>query len=112
PPSSFESATAIRAAHAEAPPTLDGRADDPVWRAAQVVDAFREARPAEDAEPRVRTEVRVAYDARNLYIFVRAFDPHPDSIVSLLARRDHQPASDRITVMVDSYHDRRTGYEF
>jgi hypothetical protein len=54
----------------------------------------------------------VAYDGRNLYVFVRAFDPHPDSIVSLWARRDDQPPSDRITIMVDSYHDRRTGYEF
>lgn len=60
----------------------------------------------------MRTAASVAYDARNLYVFVRAFDPHPDSIVSLLARRDEMPPSDRITVMIDSYHDRRTGYEF
>ena len=45
-------------------------------------------------------------------MFVRAFDPHPDSIVSLLSRRDDQTASDYITLMLDPYHDRRTGYEF
>ena len=59
-----------------------------------------------------RTEARVAYDARNLYVFVRAFDPHPDSIVRLLSRRDDQTASDHIILMLDPYHDRRTGYEF
>jgi hypothetical protein len=32
--------------------------------------------------------------------------------VSLLSRRDEQTASDHITVMIDSYHDRRTGFEF
>jgi hypothetical protein len=32
--------------------------------------------------------------------------------VSLLSRRDDQPPSDFLFVMVDSYHDRRTGYEF
>jgi len=55
---------------------------------------------------------RVAYDARHLYVFVRAFDSHPDSIIRLLSRRDDQTASDQIIVMIDSYHDRRTGYEF
>ena len=86
--------------------------DDPVWRSARVIDQFREARPTEGAEAKLRTAALVAYDDHNLYVFVRAFDPHPDSIVSLLARRDDQPASDRISVMLDSYHDRRTGYEF
>ena len=56
--------------------------------------------------------MRAAYDEHHLYVFVRAFDPHPDSIVSLLSRRDDQPPSDYITLMIDSYHDRRTGYEF
>ena len=54
----------------------------------------------------------MAYDEHNLYVFVRAFDPHPDSIVSLLSRRDDQTASDQVTLMLDPYHDRRTGYEF
>ncbi len=54
----------------------------------------------------------MAYDEHNLYVFVRAFDPHPDSIVALLSRRDDQTASDYVTLMLDPYHDRRTGYEF
>jgi hypothetical protein len=55
---------------------------------------------------------KVAYDARHVYVFVRAFDSHPDSIIRLLSRRDDQTASDQIIVMIDSYHDRRSGYEF
>ena len=76
------------------------------------IGQFLEARPSEGAEPKLRTEARVAYDEHNLYVFVRAFDPHPDSIVSLLSRRDDQTASDYVTLMLDPYHDRRTGYEF
>lgn len=60
----------------------------------------------------MQTAARVAYDEHNIYVFVRAFDPQPDSIVSLLARRDDQPAADHISLMLDSYHDRRTGYDF
>jgi hypothetical protein len=104
--------TSVRATRATVPPVLDGRDDDPVWRLAPVIDRFLEARPNEGAAAQLRTEARVAYDPHNLYVFVRCFDPHPDSIVSLLSRRDDQTASDHVTLMIDSYHDRRTGYEF
>ena len=66
----------------------------------------------EDAEPSMRTEARIAHDDRHVYVLVRAFDPHPDSIIALLSRRDVRTASDQIKVMIDSYHDRRTGFEF
>jgi hypothetical protein len=39
-----------------------------------------------DADPRFRTEFQVAYDEKNLYVFVRMFDPHPDSIMHALSR--------------------------
>src|SRR5882724_12413595 len=106
------SPTTVRATPAAVPPVLDGRDDDPVWRSAPPVGRFLEAKPREGAEPKFRTEARVAYDARNLYVLVRAFDAHPDSIVGLLSRRDDQTASDEIILMLDPYHDRRTGYEF
>jgi hypothetical protein len=104
--------TTVQATRTVAPPTLDGQDNDVIWRSTPGIDQFLEARPSEGAEPKLRTEARVAYDEHNLYLFVRAFDPHPDSIVSLLSRRDEQTASDYITVMLDPYHDRRTGYEF
>jgi hypothetical protein len=111
PPLPSEASTA-RAVLAEVAPVLDGRDDDAVWRVSPPIGRFLEAKPNEGAEPKFRTEARVAYDARNLYVFVRAFDSHPDSIVRLLSRRDDQTASDQIILMLDPYHDRRTGYEF
>ncbi|AHG88939.1 hypothetical protein J421_1402 [Gemmatirosa kalamazoonensis] len=108
-PPTDSTAVAVRAA---APPEIDGRDDDPVWRAAPPITGFREWRPTEDKAPRFRTEAKIAYDAANLYVLVRAFDPHPDSIIKILERRDTFTASDMVWLFVDSYHDRRTGYEF
>jgi hypothetical protein len=102
-------AVAVTAARA---PELDGRDTDDVWATAPAITAFRVFDPVENGDPHQRTEARVAFDARNLYVFVRAFDTHPDSIVGILSRRDVRTQSDQIKVMVDSYHDRRTGYEF
>lgn len=106
------SANMTAAVRAATPPAIDGTDADAVWATATSVTAFREWRPTEDAEPRFRTEAKIAYDAANLYVFVRAFDPHPDSILKILSRRDSWTSSDMIWVMVDSYHDHRTGYEF
>ncbi|HEY0970350.1 MAG TPA: DUF5916 domain-containing protein, partial [Gemmatimonadales bacterium] len=100
------------AVRAPAAPALDGRLDDAVWAAAPVIDDFLEYEPNEGAETRFRTEARVAYDDRNLYVHVRMFDPAPDSMVSLLARRDERAPSEQLKIVIDSYHDRRTAYQF
>lgn len=105
-------ATTAVAVRAVAPVVIDGRDDDPVWRLAAAITQFREFQPAENGEPRFATAAKVAYDDRNLYVFIRAFDPHPDSILKLLARRDVRAATDQLKIMIDSYHDRRNGFEF
>src|SRR5256885_3810143 len=109
PPAAAPRATATLAAR---PPVIDGRDDDDVWRQATPITEFREWKPVEDGPARFPTMAKVAYDARALYVFVRCFDPHPDSLIKLLARRDAWPPSDRVIVLIDSYHDKRTGYEF
>src|SRR5256886_293091 len=109
PPSTATKATAVRAA---VPVVIDGRDDDAVWRIAPPITQFRQFQPKEDGDPRFPTEAKVAYDDRYFYVFIRAFDPHPDSILKLLARRDVRAATDQLKIMVDSYHDRRSGFEF
>jgi hypothetical protein len=112
PPTARTAVTTAKAARASAPPVIDGSDADAAWANAELITDFRTFEPVDDGEPRFKTEARVVNDAENLYVLVRAFDPHPDSIVSLLSRRDVKTQSDQIKVMVDSYHDRRTGYEF
>jgi hypothetical protein len=94
------------------PPAIDGRNADAVWQDAPVIAEFREFEPDPNGEPRFRTEFQVAYDDRNLYVFVRAHDPHPDSIMRALTRRDVRGPSDQLKVIVDSYNDRRSGFQF
>ena len=105
-------ATVARAVRATSMIAVDGLAADAVWAEAPAVEGFRVFDPVEDGEPTMRTEARFAYDERSLYVLVRAFDPRPDSIMALLSRRDERTQSDYIRVIVDSYHDRRTGYQF
>ena len=100
------------AARVAAAPELDGRDDDPAWRSAPLIVGFLEYEPNEGAETRFRTEARAAYDDRYFYVLVRMYDPAPDSIVSLLSRRDVRTNSEQVKIVIDSYHDRRTAYQF
>ena len=102
----------VSASHAAQQPVIDGKGDDAVWRDARVITEFQEWRPSEGGPPKLPTETRIAYDAANLYVLVRCFDPHPDSIITVLARRDYFTPSDMVWLFIDSYHDRRTGFEF
>jgi len=111
-PPPANTATTTVAHRAATPPVIDGKDNDEVWRLAPVIREFRQFQPTEDANPSFLTEAKVAYDEHNFYVFVRAFDSHPDSIKKLLARRDVRICCDQIKIVIDSYHDRRTGFEF
>jgi hypothetical protein len=94
------------------PILIDGRDSDDAWRSAQVIDGFRVFDPHENGDPTMKTEARVAFDEKNIYVLVRAFDPEPDKIMALLSRRDERTQSDWVRIVIDSYHDRRSGYQF
>jgi hypothetical protein len=102
---------AVRVASANAV-RVSGELSDDVWRTAKPVDAFVQREPHEGGEPSQRTEFRVAYDSATLYIKVRAEDKDAARIVSYLTRRDGDSPSDWIRVVIDSYHDKRTAFEF
>jgi hypothetical protein len=109
PPFAMAEAVAVDEATAV---KLDGELTDEVWSRAPKIEGFRQSDPKEGAQPSFPTEARVAYDATHIYIAVSASDPEPDKIVGHLTRRDTDSPSDWIAVAIDSYHDKRTAYEF
>lgn len=95
-----------------APPAIDGDLDDPAWIHAPVATDFVQVEPHEGRPSSEHTEARVLYDDEALYVAFRASDTQPDSIVGQLTRRDQSSYSDRVYLLVDSYHDRRTAFLF
>jgi hypothetical protein len=95
-----------------AEPRIDGNLDEAAWGTSSVARDFVQFEPIEGALPSQRTEARVLYGADALYVGIRAYDSAPDSIVGQLTRRDQESYSDRLAVIVDSYHDRRTAFHF
>src|SRR4030095_1371973 len=90
----------------------NGELSDEIWQLSNAVDAFVQRDPEEGGKPSQRTEFRVAYDTTTLYVKVRAYDNEASRIRGYLTRRDADSPSDWIRVLIDSYHDKRTAYEF
>ena len=103
--------TAARVAPASRP-VLDGRLDDAAWTLATPIGGLMQRDPQEGAAATERVDVRILYDAEALYIGARLFDSSPQGIIRRLGRRDVNTHSDEFRVLLDSYHDRRTAFEF
>lgn len=104
-------ATAVQV---EKGPRIDGVLDDEIWQSALILDQFTQQEPQEGQPASERTEVLILYDARNLYIGLRAFDSDPDGIIATEMRRDSARLleEDSFQIIVDTFNDYRSGYMF
>lgn len=90
---------------------LDGRLDEAAWGSATVVTDFTQVDPEEGRPVSQPTEARILFDDEALYIGVRLSDDGP--VTGRLGRRDMGLGdSDWFGVVIDSYHDHRTGFVF
>lgn len=93
------------------PPVIDGILDDESWKSVPWATGFIENEPDENTAPTYQTRFKIVYDAKYLYFAVQALDPNPEKIESRLSRRDGFQG-DRINLLIDSYHDKRTAFVF
>jgi len=92
-------------------PVIDGDVTDEAWDVVEWSSDFTQKDPDEGAPPAHQTKFKIIYDAKYLYIALRALDDQPELIQQRLSRRDGF-AGDRINVIIDSYHDKRTAFVF
>jgi len=92
-------------------PLIDGNLSDSIWSSVDWGSDFIEVDPDENTLPSVQTKFKILYDQKHLYIALKALDPEPATITNRLSRRDGF-VGDRINVLIDSYHDLRTGFLF
>lgn len=92
--------------------TLDGFLDDPAWLLAPVATGFTQRYPKDGGSPTQRTEARILYTDKEIYVGIMAYDTAPDSVIASLFRRDGNETSDWVYVSFDSYNDKRTAFTF
>jgi len=125
----------IQAVKVDAGPRIDGVLDDAVWQTATPVESFAQQEPNLGQPASERTEVRVIFDERTIYIGVKAYqaggvatggaagaDPHAEhrgeaagrTVVATEMRRDSDRLfdEDNFQVILDTFKDSRNGYMF
>jgi len=93
------------------PITIDGVLNDDSWNSVQWGADFIENDPDENTAPTYQTKFKIVYDSKYLYVGIRSLDNEPENIEKRLSRRDGF-AGDRVTINIDSYNDKRTGFSF
>jgi hypothetical protein len=100
---------------ASVPIRIDGVLDEEAWAAAPAIPLPFEWQPGDNIPAPVKTDCLVTYDARNLYVAFRCFDPEPGKIRAHLMDRDDTDTlilDDHISFMVDTFNDERRGFQF
>ena len=62
----------------EAPPTIDGRLEEPLWSRVTPLTGLRQVLPETGDPASERTEVRLCFGPQELYIAVSCFDSQPE----------------------------------
>lgn len=103
----------LRATRIDAPLRLDGVLDDAPYSQVPSIDNFIQQEPNEGQPGSERTEVWILADDDHLYISARCHDSQPRRIVANDMRRDGRNIgqNDNLSIIIDSFHDRRNGYE-
>lgn len=94
-----------------AKPKIDGKLDDACWQTGNWGGDFVQWIPKEGAAPSQKTEFKILYDDHSIYVAFRNYDNEPEKITRRAGRRD-EFSGDMAGICFDSYHDKRTGFEF
>ena len=113
-PETASEAPQARATHSETAPTMDGDVmGDPAYALSEPIIDFWQTTPNHGNPASERTEVRVLYTDRALYIGVVCYDREPDRIIVADSRRDAPlDETDSFTFILDTFLDGQNGFVF
>jgi len=88
---------------------LDGRLDEAIWQQIPAMDGMRVITPDTLAEASLRTETRIFYTERGIYVGIMNHQPH-ESLVTRMTPRDTRLERDGVVVDIDASGEGLFGY--
>ncbi|RNC79364.1 MAG: hydrolase [Balneola sp.] len=90
---------------------FDGNLKESFWQSIPSASGFTQQSPVEGDPATERTEVKIAYDDKYMYIGVILYDSDPSQIKAFQKRRDQRIVSDeRFVWIFDTFNDQRNAY--
>src|SRR5579885_2838287 len=109
PPIPPEKAQPVTVPRFDAPPVIDGKLDDAVWKKAAVFKDFYQTNPGDNVAPTAPTEAYIGYDSKFLYLGFHCYDD-PSKVRATVAKRDNVFGEDNVRVYLDTFNDQRRAY--
>jgi len=107
----FQETYKLHIAQAKEKIKIDGIASESTWQTNEMATDFWEKWPNDKVQAKRRTEIRMAYDQENLYIFVKAMDTNR-YVIQTLKRDNGLYDSDAISIALDPVNQRTNGFLF
>src|SRR5262245_4288844 len=102
-----------QATRTPSPPVIDGDSSDDVWNTAVEIGRLFQVEPRPGEPASEDNVIRVLYHSDAVYFSIPCLDNEPGLVVATqMARNGDTFLDDRITILIDTFHDRRNGYEF
>ena len=84
-----------------------------LWKSVNPIKELRQIKPSYGSLASEKTEIRVAYTLKTLYVAVVCYDSAPDQIVVSDSRRDADLSDDdSFLFIIDTYNDQQNGFLF
>ncbi|AWB69194.1 hydrolase (plasmid) [Saccharobesus litoralis] len=91
---------------------VDGVMNEPAWSNATKLKLNYENSPAEGSPAPVTTEVYIYENQTHMNVAFIAHDPQPQNIRASLRDRDALGNDDWVGIVIDTFDDKRSGYQF
>lgn len=95
-------------------PVIDGKLEEKLWTMLSPATEFTQNSPTPNVPSAFRTEVRVAYDDKFIYVGAIMYDPNPGSILRQFGTRDQWGSinADRFAVAIDGMFSKQNAFMF
>jgi hypothetical protein len=98
---------------ASSPVKIDGLADEQAWQVAETATDFHMVLPMDTSRAKVRTEVKMLYDEKNLYLIAINYEMLPGPYMVESLRRDFNfGKNDNFLLFLDTFDDQNNGFTF
>ena len=98
----------IEAVRIDNTPKIDGVLDDPIWQSLPAYGNFFMYEPGNEGTipEAYKTEVKMAYDDKAVYVAAYMYDPAPENILSQFSQRDEVfVQADHFAIALNTYND-------
>ncbi len=93
---------------------IDGKLGDKIWLELPLAKDFIQNFPYDTSYSTTKTEVKICYDEKNIYVAAWMFDTLPNLpyIIQSFKRDWSYPLSDAFAVSIDPFNDKTNGFSF